>query len=1126
MSYIAPIHRPSSVRHALKLKFLDDEEDCLVVAKSNRLEFYTHSEEDGLTLRFSRIIYGKITILHKLRPSTASTDHLFVGTDRSIYFTLSWDPGARQLRTEKSYHDLADQTAKETQFGERCLIDPTGEFMTLEVYEGIITTIPLVRRNKKKEILESGTPGEPASTRIPEFFVRSSAFLPRPPQPTEKPRLALLHEDYDGNVRLGIRELTASGTKEGDDFSVELEDDSSGNHSHPMDLGASHLIPIPGPPYGLLILGETCISYFNDTNYTFITRPLDEATIFVAWERIDEHRYVLADDYGQLYLLMLVLDAVHEVQEWRIDVLGETSRASVLVYLDAGTIFLGSHQGDSQLIRIVEGYVAILQTFPNIGPILDFTIMDMGNRSGDGQTNEYSSGQARIVSGSGAYKDGSLRSVRSGVGMEELGVLGEMKHITNLFSFKTDASSEYVDTLLVGFINESRIFYFTADGDVEELADHKSLVLTEQTLHAANLSDAQLLQVTSSTIRITDLDSSMVNSMWSPEKGTITAVAATNEYILIAVDGMNLFVLDISNSLNIKAKLEFPPSEQIACVAVSANLPNACVIGFWNDSKVSLYDLQSLKHLSSTLINDDDSISVPRNILVTQLFDPPHPPTLLVAMADGNVVTFDVTPSFFLSSKKSTILGTQQANFKALPRGNGLSSVFATSEHPSLIYASEDRIVYSAVTAENAVTVCPFDAQAYPGAVIIASTRDLRVATIDTERTTHVQTLALGETVRRIAYSPSLKAFGLGTLKRVLRDGAEIIESHFKLADEVLFKQLDSYRLKEDELVECVMRAELDDGAGDVAERFVVGTSYLEDAVSENLKGRILVFEVTAERILKLILEHSLKGACRCLAMIEGKIAAALVKTVLVYSFGYSEGARPTLRKLAAFRTSTAPIDICVTGNLIAIADLMKSVSVVEYKVGKAPSPDELVEVARDYRTAWGTAVACVERDTWLEGDAEGNLVVLCRDDDSPGYDSKHLRLIGDMNLGEMVNRIRPVEVVNQPGAAVVPKAFLGTVDGSLYLFAMIAPTHQNLLIELQSAIAKSITSAGDIPFDEYRAFHNQVKQDEAPYRFVDGELIERFSELSDEAQEKAVQGLGKTVEEVRDLVESLKLLV
>jgi DNA damage-binding protein 1 len=32
MAYIAPIHRPSSVRHALKLNFLAPDEDCLVVA--------------------------------------------------------------------------------------------------------------------------------------------------------------------------------------------------------------------------------------------------------------------------------------------------------------------------------------------------------------------------------------------------------------------------------------------------------------------------------------------------------------------------------------------------------------------------------------------------------------------------------------------------------------------------------------------------------------------------------------------------------------------------------------------------------------------------------------------------------------------------------------------------------------------------------------------------------------------------------------------------------------------------------------------------------------------------------------------------------------------------------------
>lgn len=32
MAYIAPIHRPSSIRHAIKIKLFNDEEENLVVA--------------------------------------------------------------------------------------------------------------------------------------------------------------------------------------------------------------------------------------------------------------------------------------------------------------------------------------------------------------------------------------------------------------------------------------------------------------------------------------------------------------------------------------------------------------------------------------------------------------------------------------------------------------------------------------------------------------------------------------------------------------------------------------------------------------------------------------------------------------------------------------------------------------------------------------------------------------------------------------------------------------------------------------------------------------------------------------------------------------------------------------
>ena len=175
---------------------------------------------------------------------------------------------------------------------------------------------------------------------------------------------------------------------------------------------------------GLLVLAETSITYLNDVSGETLTEPLKEASLFVAWTQVDAQRWLLADDYGKLYFLMLLVGDSNEVTGWKLDLIGHTSRASAMIYLDNGYVFIGSHQGDSQVIRLLEKKIDVVQTFPNIAPVLDFTIMDMGNRAGESQTNEFSSGQARIVTGSGAFQDGSLRSVRSGVGLEEQGLLG------------------------------------------------------------------------------------------------------------------------------------------------------------------------------------------------------------------------------------------------------------------------------------------------------------------------------------------------------------------------------------------------------------------------------------------------------------------------------------------------------------------------------------------------------------------------------------------------------------------------------------------------------------------------------------------------------------------------------
>ena len=205
----------------------------------------------------------------------------------------------------------------------------------------------------------------------------------------------------------------------------------------------------------------------------------------------------------------------------------------------------------------------------------------------------------------------------------------------------------------------------------------------------------------------------------------------------------------------------------------------------------------------------------------------------------------------------------------------------------------------------------------------------------------------------------------------------------------------------------------------------------------------------------------------------------------------------------------------------------MKSLSLVQYTPPRSSGlPASLTEIARHFETLWGTAVANVGENTYLEADAEGNLVVLQHEVSSYAEeDKRRLRVTSEMLLGEMVNRIRRIDVLPSANATVIPRAFLGTVDGSIYLFALIAPGKQDLLMRMQGLMAGMVKSPGDVPFARFRGFKTGVRDmgEEGPTRFVDGELIERFLDMRGQLQEQVAEELGMEVEEMRGVVEGLR---
>lgn len=99
-------------------------------------------------------------------------------------------------------------------------------------------------------------------------------------------------------------------------------------------------------------------------------------------------------------------------------------------------------------------------------------------------------------------------------------------------------------------------------------------------------------------------------------------------------------------------------------------------------------------------------------------------------------------------------------------------------------------------------------------------------------------------------------------------------------------------------------------------------------------------------------------------------------------------------------------------------------------------------------------------------------------------------------------------------------------VEGSIYLFAVINPDHQDFLMTLQTVLANRIETLGNLSFSTFRAFRTLTRSSDAPYRFVDGELIEEFLKFDPDVQEEIIEEIGSSsVAEVKGMIEALQKL-
>ncbi|AQK88922.1 DNA damage-binding protein 1a [Zea mays] len=1057
-NYVVTAHKPTSVSHSCVGNFTSPNQLNLIIAKCTRIEIHLLTPQ-GLQPMLDVPIYGRIATIELFRPHNETQDFLFIATERYKFCVLQWDAEKSELIT-RAMGDVSDRIGRPTDNGQIGIIDPDCRLIGLHLYDGLFKVIPFDNKGQLKEAF---------NIRLEELQVLDIKFL----HGCAKPTIVVLYQDNKDVRHVKTYEVALKDK----DF---VEGPWSQNN---VDNGAGLLIPVPAPLGGVIIIGEEQIVYCN-ANSTFKAIPIKQVisclhlfiflcganfmlSIIRAYGRVDPDgsRYLLGDNTGILHLLVLTHER-ERVTGLKIEYLGETSIASSISYLDNGVVYVGSRFGDSQLVKLnlqadaSGSFVEILERYVNLGPIVDFCVVDLDRQ-----------GQGQVVTCSGAFKDGSLRVVRNGIGINEQASV-ELQGIKGLWSLKSSINDPF-DMYLV---------------------------------------------VTANSVRLVSCTSRELVNQWNAPAGFSVNVASANaSQVLLATGGGHLVYLEIRDAKLVEVK-HAQLEHEISCldlnpIGENPQYSSLAAVGMWTDISVRIFSLPDLELIRKENLGGE---IVPRSVLLCTLEGVSY---LLCALGDGNLFSFLLNASTGeLTDRKKVTLGTQPISLRTFS-SKGTTHVFASSDRPTVIYSSNKKLLYSNVNLKEVNHMCPFNTAAFPDSLAIAKEGELSIGTIDDIQKLHIRTIPLNEQARRICHQEQSRTLAFCSFK--YNQSVEESETHLiRLLDHQTFESLCVYPLDQYECGCSIISCSF---ADDSNVYYCVGTAYVIPEENEPTKGRILVFAVE-DGSLQLIVEKETKGAVYSLNAFNGKLLAAINQKIQLYKWMSREDGSHELQSECGHHGHILALYTQTRGDFIVVGDLMKSISLLVYKHEESA----IEERARDYNANWMTAVEMLDDEVYVGAENSYNLFTVRKNSDAATDDERaRLEVVGEYHLGEFVNRFRHGSLVMRlPDSDIgqIPTVIFGTINGVIGIIASLPHDQYIFLEKLQSTLVKYIKGVGNLSHEQWRSFHNDKKTAEAR-NFLDGDLIESFLDLSRSKMEEVSKAMGVPVEELSKRVEELTRL-
>lgn len=822
----------------------------------------------------------------------------------------------------------------------------------------------------------------------------------------------------------------------------------------------------------VLCVGESMLytkSGTSDQSSHAIATP----TLFNSQAKLSIDTWVLGDDYGILY--SLEFDGTSPILKQLSLPKAENSESIIsiphVLVAWKDKLFLGSHYGDSQLLDYPS--LEVLARKNNMGPIQDMLVTQAQEDSAPGT----------IITASGAYKDGALKIVRYGVGMTDTAEL-EMENIRGIWGINE------LSLIIVGFIDTYLVLHVSIDGELEQIDSGE-----EELLFACAVAD-KLLLVLRNEIRIST-DGTILSSH-TIAAASIAYMYATELYILYSGE-LHVYSTSGGKITKLRKKLF---TEEVSCFTVASD---AVFVGFWNSYKLWIGDLH-FNEIHAEVLEDG---LTPHSIVVQRLSSMEQT-SLIIAMNDGSLLTYAYeTSAHSLSGKKRLALGTTPAELHIFSTRQG-PNVFAACNRPSIIHAARNKVALSNTNIPSCTYFAAFECEALQSRMIVVTETGLKIGEIDDIQKLQYRSVALGELPRRLTKAASVICLLSMRMEVELATGDESQRSFLRILDPNTFQKLDESELQENEMCQSICSMEIDGQP-----RVIVGTSYADGEQDECTRGRIVMFDINDDKTVRIVTEIEVPGSVYCMKAVGDRLVAGINSFVRLYDCGLGK-----IQEVSKFRSSTFALTMAVHNNTILVGDLMKSVTYLKVEDGR------LLEIARDYVPTWMTSVAFAEGDVFLGAEAEGNLLILQHPDSPLDENKMKLERIGEAKYGEMINTLVPGVLVMPDDTTIVkPHTLFGTVDGSIGVIGTINPEYINLLLQLQTNIGEVRKTIGGLKHAEYRAYKCSGVTNSVPTRFVDGDLIEEFLDLTSDQQREVCDGLGKTVLEIESMVEDLSRL-